>query len=153
MLNDPYKWLAELDLPDNCIVVADAGSAFYFGMTAVPLREGMRYITNGAQGDMGAAIPLAIGAAFAAPERDVIVITGDGSFAFQTQYLPTIEEHQLRIRVFVLCNDGYLSCKGGQDKFCGGRRIGVWPLMDYHAPSFVELVHIDPSIPVRRPAL
>lgn len=153
MLNDPYKWLAELKLPDNCIVVADAGSAFYFGMTAVPLREGMRYITNGAQGDMGAAIPLAIGAAFAAPERIVVVITGDGSFGFQQQYLPTIEEWGLRIHVYVLCNDGYLSCKGGQEKLCGGREIGTWPLMSYPDNAHVEYIMIDPSIPVRRPNL
>lgn len=152
-MNDPYKWLAELDLPDNCIVVADAGSAFYFGMTAVPLREGMRYITNGAQGDMGAAIPLAIGAAFAAPERDVIVITGDGSFAFQTQYLPTIDEYGLPIHIYVLSNDGYLSCKNGQKKFCEGREIGAWPRMHYANNWHVEYIHIDPSIPVRRPVL
>jgi acetolactate synthase-1/2/3 large subunit len=153
MKHNPYEWLAKLQLPDNCIVVADAGSAFYFGMTAVPLREGMRYITNGAQGDMGAAIPLAIGAAFAAPGREVVVITGDGSFGFQVQHLPTIWEYGLRIYIFVLCNDGYLSVKGGQDKFCERRRIGVEPSMDYPEHPFVEYVDIDPSIPVRKPVL
>lgn len=146
---DLYAFAEGLSLPEGAIVVTDAGSAFYLA-PALRLREGMRYITDGAQGAMGAALPMCIGAAFAFPERQVIGITGDGSFAMQIQHVPTVIEHGLNIKLYVLKNGGYVSIQNTQDKFCEGRRVGVNPLAFYPEFEFVEYVDVE-STKIRRP--
>jgi acetolactate synthase-1/2/3 large subunit len=68
---------------------------------------------------MGYDLPAAIGAAIAAPEETVVCLAGDGSIMMNLQELATIAHHGMRILIFVLCNDGYLSIKQTQRNFFG----------------------------------
>jgi len=124
---DVYKFIDTLStcLNDNSTVIADAGTAYFVTPQALRLiGENQRYITSGAQADMGFALPASIGVSIAS-KRDVICITGDGSFQLNIQELQTIVHNKLPIKIFVLNNNGYLTIRNTQDKFFEGRHIGT----------------------------
>jgi len=112
-------------LKDDSVVVSDAGSAFYVVTQAIQLNQGQRSITSGGQAEMGYSIPAAIGVCFAKNKREVLAITGDGSFQMNIQELQTIIHHNLPIKIFVWNNDGYLSIRTTQRKFFNARLIGT----------------------------
>ena len=112
-----------LDNTDSTIIT-DAGSAYYVLCQALLINQN-RFITSGAQAEMGFTLPACIGASFANPNSNIIGVTGDGSFQFNIQELQTIIQYNLPIKIFVLNNDGYMSIKNTQDKFFEGRYFGV----------------------------
>jgi len=114
------------ELADNeSIVVSDAGSSYYVTSQSYLLkRQSQRYITSGAQADMGFTLPAAIGACIAA-QKPVIGITGDGSFQLNIQELQTIKHYAIPVKLIVWNNNGYLSIRATQNKFFEGRRIGT----------------------------
>jgi acetolactate synthase-1/2/3 large subunit len=123
-----YLILEELSkrLNKNEIVVSDAGSAYYVTSQAMKINGELRYITSGAQADMGFTLPASIGAAVAAEGlRNVIGITGDGSFQMNIQELQTIVNYNLPIKIFILNNGGYLSIRNTMDKFFESRYFGT----------------------------
>jgi len=118
------KVLSELASEDS-IVVSDAGSSYYVISQSFTLNnKKQRYITSGAQADMGFTLPAAIGACIAA-NKPVIGITGDGSFQLNIQELQTIKHYNLPVKLIVWNNNGYLSIRATQNKFFDGRRIGT----------------------------
>ena len=120
------KALSELASEDS-IVVSDAGSSYYVTSQSFTLNnKKQRYITSGAQADMGFTLPAAIGACIAA-NKPVIGITGDGSFQLNIQELQTIKHYNLPVKLIVWNNNGYLSIRATQNKFFDGRRIGTDP--------------------------
>ncbi len=108
----------------DAVVVGDAGSVFYVMGQAFQVKEGQRFITSGAQAEMGFTLPACIGACFARGRKEVIGITGDGSLQMNIQELQTIVHHDLPIKLFIWNNDGYLSIRTSQKKFFNGRLIG-----------------------------
>ncbi|MFY0631691.1 MAG: biosynthetic-type acetolactate synthase large subunit [Flavobacteriaceae bacterium] len=62
-------------------------------------------ITSGGLGTMGFGLPAAIGAKMAAPEREVISISGDGGYQMTIQELGTIFQQKTAVKVVVLNND------------------------------------------------
>ena len=62
-------------------------------------------ITSGGLGTMGFALPAAIGAKMAAPEREVIAVIGDGGYQMTIQELGTIFQNKLPVKIVVLNND------------------------------------------------
>jgi len=116
--------LCEVMSPDAC-VVSDAGSAYYVTSQALRLKTGQRYVTSGAQAEMGFTLPAAIGVCLAKERQDVIGITGDGSFQMNIQELQTLVEYKLPLKLFVWNNDGYLSIRASQNKFFNGRQYGT----------------------------
>ena len=120
------KVLSELASEDS-IVVSDAGSSYYVTSQSFTLNnKKQRYITSGAQADMGFTLPAAIGACIAA-NKPVIGITGDGSFQLNIQELQTIKHYNLPVKLIVWNNNGYSSIRATQNKFFDGRRIGTDP--------------------------
>jgi len=124
---DLYHFINELSecLDKNDIVVTDAGSAVYAPAQGIVLRfKEQRYITSGAQAEMGFTLPGVIGVCKAAKNK-VIGITGDGSFQMNIQELQTIVYNKLPVKIFVWNNNGYLSIRTTQKKFFNGRMIGT----------------------------
>ena len=62
-------------------------------------------ITSGGLGTMGFGLPAAIGAKMAAPEREVVSISGDGGYQMTIQELGTIFQQKVAVKVVVLNND------------------------------------------------
>ena len=62
-------------------------------------------ITSGGLGTMGFGLPAAIGAKMAAPEREVVSISGDGGYQMTIQELGTIFQQKAAVKIVVLNND------------------------------------------------
>jgi pyruvate dehydrogenase (quinone) len=78
---NPQRVLQELSpmLPDRCILTADSGtSAFWFARN-IKIREGMLASLSGNLSSMCPAVPYAIAAKFAYPDRVPVAIVGDGA--------------------------------------------------------------------------
>ena len=112
-------------LKKNSVVVSDAGSSYYVTSQAFQPIKNQRYITSGAQADMGFTLPAAIGVAFAQKGKMVVGITGDGSFQMNIQELQTLVHYKLPVKLVVWNNNGYLSIRTTQKKFFSGREIGT----------------------------
>ncbi len=126
---------------DDAVVVADAGSAYYVTAQALKVSGNQRYITSGAQADMGFAIPASIGASVAKGRGEVVAITGDGSFQMNIQELQTIIHNQLPIKIFILNNAGYLSIRTTQGKFFEGRLLGAGPSSGISFPELSKIAY------------
>jgi pyruvate dehydrogenase (quinone) len=66
-------------LPDLCILSGDAGTATNWLARHLQLRSGMKFSLSGSLATMGPAVPYAIAAKFAFPDRVAIALTGDGA--------------------------------------------------------------------------
>jgi pyruvate dehydrogenase (quinone) len=66
-------------LPDNCIVTADSGTSSVWYARNLCFRRGMMGSVSGTLATMGCAVPYAIAAKFAYPDRPVIALVGDGA--------------------------------------------------------------------------
>ncbi|HYZ15846.1 MAG TPA: thiamine pyrophosphate-requiring protein [Candidatus Acidoferrum sp.] len=66
-------------LPDGCILTADAGTSTNWAARHLTMREGMKWSLSGGLATMGSAVPYAISAKFAFPDRVAIALTGDGA--------------------------------------------------------------------------
>lgn len=136
---------------DDAIVVSDAGSAYYTTSQSFRFKKNQKYVTSGAQADMGFSLPSAIGASIANPGRRVYAITGDGSLQLNIQELQTIKQMNLPITICVLNNNGYLSIRNTIDKFFESRYIGTGPETGLTFPSNkkiadaygIEFVEVD----------
>jgi pyruvate dehydrogenase (quinone) len=67
-------------LPDRCIVTADSGSATNWWARHLRLRRGMDAALSGTLATMCPAVPYALAAKFAHPDRPVVAAIGDGAF-------------------------------------------------------------------------
>lgn len=112
-------------MPDDAAVVSDAGSSYYVTSQAIRIRAEQRYITSGAQADMGFTLPAAIGVCAARGMKPVIGVTGDGSLQLNIQELQTVVHSRMPVKLFVLNNNGYMSIRATQTKFFEGRLIGT----------------------------
>lgn len=72
-------WELSPRLPDNCIITCDSGSAANWYARDLKIRRGMMASLSGGLATMGPAVPYAIAAKFAHPERHAIALVGDGA--------------------------------------------------------------------------
>ena len=78
---NPQRVAFELSprLPDYSIVTSDSGSCANWYARDVKMRRGMMGSLSGGLASMGAAVPYAIAAKFAHPDRPVVALVGDGA--------------------------------------------------------------------------
>ena len=78
---NPEVMFTELNrrLPENVILTGDAGTATNWTARHIKMRRGMKWSLSGSLATMGPAVPYAIAAKFAFPERVAIALTGDGA--------------------------------------------------------------------------
>jgi acetolactate synthase-1/2/3 large subunit len=92
-------------------------------------------ITSGGLGTMGFALPAAIGAKMACPDKEVWVVVGDGGFQMTAAELSTIAQEKLKINIAVI-NNGYLGMVRQWQEFFYERNYEATPLV---SPDFVKL--------------
>ena len=88
---------------------------------------------------MGYCLPAAIGAKLGAPDKDVIVIIGDGGLQMTMQELGTAVEQRLTLKIFVLNNHRLGMVRQLQEFYCDKRYIAVDLQFN---PDFAELAKI-----------
>jgi acetolactate synthase-1/2/3 large subunit len=86
-------------------------------------------------GGIGQGLPMAIGAALAAPERQTLCLTGDGGLQLCLGELATLAESGARVLVLVMNDQGYGVIRNIQDAHYGGRRGNT----DVLTPDFAEI--------------
>ena len=105
----PKETFAFIDkyVDDNTIVVTDVGQHQMWAALFLNVAGPRQFITSGGLGTMGFGFPAAIGAQFGYPDRNVILITGDGSFQMNMQELAIMKKFKLPIKI-CLMNNGFL---------------------------------------------
>lgn len=72
-------WELSPRLPDNCILTCDSGTAANWYARDLKIRRGMMASLSGGLATMGSAMPYALSAKFAFPDRCVVALAGDGA--------------------------------------------------------------------------
>ena len=72
-------WEMSPRLPENVIVTSDSGSCANWYARDYRVKRGQMASLSGGLASMGAAVPYAIGAKFAHPDRPVVALVGDGA--------------------------------------------------------------------------
>ncbi|MEH6939858.1 thiamine pyrophosphate-binding protein [Bacillus sp. JJ664] len=93
-------------LKKDDILVVETGT-FYNGMAEVKLPSNVTFIGQGGWGSIGYATPSTFGASIAAPDRRVLLFTGDGSLQLTAQEISTMLYYGMNPIIFVLNNNGY----------------------------------------------
>jgi len=101
-----YPRLAGFFRPGD-IIVSETGTAT-FGLLPMFLPKDATFHNQTLWGSIGWATPASFGAALAAPDRRVILVTGEGSHQMTAQEVSQFHRHGLKPIVFVINNDGYL---------------------------------------------
>lgn len=86
------------------VLVADVGQNQIWAANGFAFKDG-RFLTSGGMGTMGYSVPAAMGAKLASPDREVIAICGDGSFQMSSMELATLCQHQIPVKIIVMCNN------------------------------------------------
>jgi indolepyruvate decarboxylase len=127
-----YPRWADFFRPDD-VIITDTGSSS-LGLTLAKLPKGAEFHNQTLWASIGWATPAAFGATKGAPNRRLILITGEGSHQMTAQEISQLGRHGLHPIVFVLNNSGYLSermlCK---DMALGYNDIAAW--------NYAELPH------------
>ncbi|HEY3857150.1 MAG TPA: thiamine pyrophosphate-binding protein [Verrucomicrobiae bacterium] len=157
-------------LRDNTIVISDVGDAL-FGAVDLNIHHDTQFLGTAYYASMGFAVPAAVGAQLAIPERRPLVLVGDGAFQMTGMELTTALRHRLNPIVIVLNNFSYATERLIQDGpyndispweyyrlpevICGGRGFLVetedqldeaLALAEKEMKTFSLLdVHLDPS--------
>jgi pyruvate dehydrogenase (quinone) len=72
-------WELSPRLPERAIITSDSGSCANWYARDIKIRRGMMCSLSGGLASMGAAVPYAIAAKFAHPDRPVVALVGDGA--------------------------------------------------------------------------
>ena len=134
----PSKYISSIAarLDDNAIVVTDVGQHQMWVAQGFPFTRPNKFITSGGLGTMGFGIPAAMGAALAAPDRQVVCFTGDGSIMMNIQELATIAEQGINMKIILFNNNALgLVCQQ-QDLFFGKR---FYSSRYSHSPDFTGI--------------
>jgi indolepyruvate decarboxylase len=101
-----YPRWANFLKPDD-IVIAESGTSS-LGLVFALMPRGATFHSQTLWGSIGWATPAAFGAAVAAPEKRVVLVTGDGSHQLTAQEISQFGRLALKPMVFLLNNHGYL---------------------------------------------
>ena len=124
---NPKVFLRKLSdrMPADTVCVADVGQNQIWCCNNYAIKEGGRFMTSGGMGTMGYSVPCGIGAKMAAPEKEVVVVCGDGSFQMQMMELATIMQEKIAVKIIVMRNNYLGMVRELQTKGYGDRLIAV----------------------------
>lgn len=91
----------------DAVITTDVGQNQLWTTQFLEVDDKKQMLTSGGLGTMGYGFPAAIGAKLGNPQKDVIVITGDGGIQMNIQELATAVVYELPIIICIL-NNGYL---------------------------------------------
>ncbi|WP_308990765.1 biosynthetic-type acetolactate synthase large subunit [Mariniflexile litorale] len=94
-----------IETKGNAAIVSDVGQHQMIACRYAEFTTTKSNITSGGLGTMGFALPAAIGAKMAAPDREVVAIIGDGGYQMNIQELGTIFQQKAAVKIVVLNNE------------------------------------------------
>ncbi|HEV2578235.1 MAG TPA: biosynthetic-type acetolactate synthase large subunit [Acidobacteriaceae bacterium] len=135
VIHDIWKEAREAGRLENTIIVTDVGQHQMWEAQYFKHESPRSLVTSGGLGTMGFALPAAIGAKFACPEKDVWVIAGDGGFQMTAAELSTIVQEKLAINIAVI-NNGFLGMVRQWQETFYEKNYSASPIL---SPDFVML--------------
>jgi len=112
-------------LRDDWIVVGDGGNTLlYLAMYAPDLGPSQFFFPYG-MAALGGGLPYAIGVQLAAPDKQVVLVTGDGSFLYNAQELETLRRLNLPIIIFINNDSAWNMIRAMQTSFYAGNYVGT----------------------------
>jgi acetolactate synthase I/II/III large subunit len=120
---NPARFFDELrrQMPDNGIIVIDDGNHTFLTAELMPIHAPKSVILPTDFNCMGYAVPAAIGAKLACPDRSVQAIVGDGAFMMTCMEILTAATNNLGV-VYYVFNDGELAQIGQAQAIPYGRK-------------------------------
>ncbi|MHC5261981.1 5-guanidino-2-oxopentanoate decarboxylase [Streptomyces sp. UC4497] len=104
----PYLEAIRGALAPDALVTSDSAQCCYYGaLPHLALGPRARYLHPTGFGTLGYALPAAVGAKAACPDRQVVALSGDGGLQFSIQELATAAALQQPLAVVVFDNSGY----------------------------------------------
>ena len=89
----------------DAAIVSDVGQHQMVACRYAKFNKSKSNITSGGLGTMGFALPAAIGAKMASPDREVVAVIGDGGYQMTIQELGTVFQTKAAVKIVVLNND------------------------------------------------
>ena len=142
-LIQPYAVIEEINkhTKGDAIISTGVGQHQMWAAQYFDFREPRLWLTSGSMGTMGFGLPAAIGAQFAAPDRTVIDIDGDGSIRMNIGELETATTYNTPVKVIVLNNYGDGMVRQWQRLYFDGRMSGSDKAL--HRKDFVKTAEAD----------
>lgn len=122
-LEDAIHHLSEV-LPDDAIITNGAGNYAAFLHRAFTYKAPLSQLAP-VSGSMGYGLPAAIAAKLAAPDREVVAITGDGCFQMTGQELATAVQFGIALPIIVANNATLGTIRAAQERTYPGRPIAT----------------------------
>jgi acetolactate synthase I/II/III large subunit len=135
VINDIWREAVAAGREKDTIVVTDVGQHQMWEAQYYKHDTPRSLITSGGLGTMGFALPAAIGAKVACPEKDVWVVAGDGGFQMTASELSTIVQEGLAINIAVI-NNGFLGMVRQWQEAFYDKNYAASPIL---SPDFVML--------------
>ncbi len=111
--------LLNKELPDNTIISTSSGNTQAQLFQEYCYREPYCNLTTGGFSTMGWAVPAAMGAKLAAPDRPVVALLGDGDFMMTMQELSTMAQYDIPVVIVMANNSGWMAIKDLQADVLG----------------------------------
>jgi thiamine pyrophosphate-dependent acetolactate synthase large subunit-like protein len=105
----------------DAILCVDGQEILNYGRQAIPTFVPRHRLNSGVFGTMGVGMPFGLGAKAACPDKQVIVLHGDGSFGMNAMEFDTAVRHNLPILTVISLNGGWT---GDPKKERPGRDLG-----------------------------
>ena len=116
----------------DCILCVDGQETLNYARQAIPQFTARHRINSGAYGTMGVGMPFGLGAKVAKPDKQVVVLHGDGSVGMNAMEFDTMMRHKLPVLTIISQNGGWT---GDPDRNKPGRDLG-YPRYDKFAECF-----------------
>jgi thiamine pyrophosphate-dependent acetolactate synthase large subunit-like protein len=94
-------------LERDAILVVDGQEILNFGRQSIPTYEPGHRLNSGAFGCMGVGLPFGVGAKVAKPDKQVLVLHGDGSYGINAMEIDTAVRHNIPVVVVISNNGGW----------------------------------------------
>ena len=143
LYDNSYVFINRLSdlLDDNHVIAIGQGTPLPSCHQALKIKKNQLAFASNGLGEMGNGLPSAIGAAFAAGDKPVILLDGDGSMMMNLQELQTIVGYDLPIKIIIFNNEGYLFIKHTQKMLFNGRYTGVDEATGVSLPKFRKVAN------------
>jgi pyruvate dehydrogenase (quinone) len=119
----PAHHLSSL-LADDAIVLGDAGTVAYWINKNLKLKRGQLFSISGTSCTMASGLSYGIGAQVAYPDRQVVVMAGDGAMTMALGDLLTLAQYQLPVKLLVFKNNTLALERWEQMSFMGNPEFG-----------------------------
>ncbi len=94
-------------LDRDAILVVDGQEILNYGRQSIPTFKPGHRLNSGSFGTMGVGVPLGVGAKVGAPDKQVLVLHGDGSFGMNAMEMDTAVRHNIPIVTVISLNGGW----------------------------------------------